>query len=459
VLLSAEGVEKVWGERVVLRGANLLVHPGDRIGLVGPNGSGKSTFLSILAGAEPPDHGVVRRRAEMGFLGQAPTLPPGTVREVASEGLRWHRGLLSAWEAAIGAGDEATATSLQVRLDEVGWDLSHEVEAMLSRVRAPDPDRDVARLSGGERRRVALARALLSSPDLLLLDEPTNHLDHETVEWLQGFLQTFRGGVVLVTHDRYLLEAVATQIVEVEDGETVAYDGSYGDYLISRAERQASLQKSEDQRLALIAREAVWAARSPAARTTKQKARLDRLAALQAQRPLKKEETFSLDLRTGVKFGRTFLEARGLRKSYGARTLIKGFDLDLGPGDRLGIVGANGVGKSTLLSMLSGSLAPDAGSVVRGPRVHLSVLDQERTGLDLTDTLFEAAGGGNEWIDLGETRSTSRRSSNGSCSHGRCSGRRSRGCRAASARGCCSRGCCCKGRTCCSSTNRRTTST
>jgi ATP-binding cassette subfamily F protein uup len=402
VLLSANAIEKAWGDRHILRGVDIIVQPGERVGLVGPNGCGKSTLLSILAGEMEPDHGVVQRRAAIGWLGQTPELPPGTVREVASAALGWHRDLLRGWEEALAAGDEARVAELQTRLDHVGWDLSHQVDMVLGRLNAPAADRGVERLSGGERRRVALARALLASPDLLLLDEPTNHLDSETVSWLEGFLGSFRGGVVLVTHDRYLLEAVATRIVEVEDGVAVSYDGSYGDYLIARAERQAALQRSEDARLSLLEREAAWAARSPAARTTKQKARLDRLAALQAARPLKQEQSFSFDLRTGTKFGRTFMEVRGLRKAWAGRAVVKDLDLDLGPGDRIGVVGANGAGKSTLLGMLTGAIAQDAGTITRGPRVRSAVLDQERTGLSLDTTVFEAAGDGNDQVVIGD---------------------------------------------------------
>jgi ATP-binding cassette subfamily F protein uup len=402
-LLQATGIEKAWGDRIVLRGCDLAVSMGDRIGLVGPNGSGKSTLLAILAGLDTADAGKIVRRSKPGILAQEPILPGRTVGEAADEALSWHREWLAAYEQALAAGNVEEAARWQDRLDEAGWEVGHKVDAMLTRLGAPPREAEVARLSGGERRRVALARALLQSPELLLLDEPTNHLDADTVEWLQEHLAGFRGGLVLVTHDRYLLEAVATSIVEVEDGKTVAFpDMSYGDYLVARAERQAALHKEQDSRLALIAREAAWAAKSPAARTTKQKARLQRLDALQQIRPLKREETFSLDLKTGEKLGRTLLEGRGLKKSLGGRLLIGGLDFDLGPGSRLGILGPNGAGKSTLLKLLQGQMTPDAGSITRGPRVRVAVLDQERTGLDPDDTVFDAAGGGNTYVHVGD---------------------------------------------------------
>jgi ATP-binding cassette subfamily F protein uup len=402
VLLVARGLEKAWGDRAILRGIDLTVGPREVVGLVGANGCGKSTLLQLLAGEVQADHGEVLREVGVGVLSQQPRLPPGTVYEAAAEALAWHRDLVTAWEAAVAAGDPAAVAPLQDRLDAVGWQLGHQVDALLDRLRCPPADASVDRLSGGEIRRVALVRALLASPDLLLLDEPTNHLDADTVEWLQAHLAGFAGGTVLVTHDRYLLEAVATRIVEIDDGVAVSYEGSYTDYLIERAERQASLRRSEDARLALIAQEAAWASRSPAARTTKQKARLQRLDALKEARPLKREETFHLDLRTGTKFGRTLLEARGLTKSFGPRTVLRSLDLDLAPGERLGVVGPNGAGKSTLLSLLTGALNPDQGTLSRAPRVQLAVLDQHRTGLDPHATVFEAAGDGNDHVIVGD---------------------------------------------------------
>jgi ATP-binding cassette subfamily F protein uup len=402
MLLHADGIELAWGGREILRGGTLGVAPGEVIGLVGPNGCGKSTLLRILAGEVPADHGTVRRNGTLGVLGQKPQLPAGTVREVAASALGWHAEAIARYERALAEGDVEGASEAQSLLDTVGWSLDHQVDAVLGQLNAPAGDARTETLSGGQTRRVALARALLAGPELLLLDEPTNHLDASAVAWLEGFLGSFRGGVVLVTHDRYLLEAVATRIVEVEDGRLVPYEGSYGDYLVARAERQASLAKAEDARLNLLRREAAWAARSPAARTTKQRARLDRLEALQAARPLPVERSFSLDLRTGEKFGRTFLEARGLKKRFGGPPLLAGLDLDLGPGDRIGIVGPNGVGKTTLLGLLTGELAPDGGTVRRGQRVRHAVLDQHRTGLPDGETVFDAAGGGRETLVVGD---------------------------------------------------------
>ena len=398
--LFAQGVEKAWGNHLILRDVSMGVSPGDRVGLVGPNGCGKSTFLSILAGREPHDGGRVVTDGRVVFLPQIPELGQGTVDDAMKLATAWHADLLARWQQALDSGDDRAAAALQDELDLKGWEIGHEVDAMLDRLAAPGREQPVSGLSGGERRRVALARALLQRPDVLLLDEPTNHLDAETVDWLQAWMENYSGALVLVTHDRYLLEAVATRIVEIEDGVAVPYEGSYADYLIARAERQAALQRAEDRRLAMIRQEAEWASRSPAARSTKQRARLDRLEVLRDQRPLKAQETFSLEFETGLKMGQTLLEAHGLSKGFGERVLFEDLDLTLLRGERIGVVGPNGAGKSTLMKVLCGLLERDKGTLSISPRVTVGLLDQHRTGLTLTDTVFEAAGGGNDRVEI-----------------------------------------------------------
>ena len=401
-VLSAVGIEKSFGDRRILRGADLVVAPGERVGLVGVNGCGKSTLLRVIAGQIEADFGEVRRRGQVAFLEQDPALPGRTVGEAADEALSWHHELVEQYAAAGAREDLRAVARLTDRLDAVGWTLDHRVDALLEQLDAPGRERLVSELSGGEQRRVALVRALLGSPDLLLLDEPTNHLDAETAEWLQAQLLDGKAGVVLVTHDRYLLEAVATRIVEVDDGVCVSYDGSYADYLVQRAERRAQQRRAEDSRLAYIAREAEWASRSPAARSTKQKARLQRLDQLREARPLKREEGFELDLRTGFKAGGTILDLRGVSKGYGERLLVDELDLGLVQRDRLAILGPNGAGKSTLLRLITGEELPDAGTIQRGGRIRLGILDQERSGLDDRDTVFEAAANGASHVTLGD---------------------------------------------------------
>ena len=399
--IFARGIEKSFGDRRILRGCDLHVKPGERVGLVGVNGCGKSTLLRIMGGLMEPDFGEVDRPGSVTLLDQEPVLPGETVGDAADEALSWHRDLLNDYEEALGRGDMDAAADFQTRIESVGWTLDHRIDMLLDRLGAPGRERLNSELSGGEMRRVALARTLLGSPDVILLDEPTNHLDSDTAEWLQSWLEAGTATVVLVTHDRYMLEAVATRIVEVEDGICVSYDGSYTDYLLARAERQAQLHRAEDSRLAFLQREAEWASRSPAARTTKQKARLDRLDALQKTRPIKKDETFELDLSTGDVGGRTLMEIRDLVKGYDGRTLIDGLSLSLGPKERLGILGVNGCGKSTLLRIIAGQEGPDDGTVTVASRVRIAVLDQDRSGLDPTESVFEAAGNGATHVTLG----------------------------------------------------------
>ncbi|MCB9677183.1 MAG: ABC-F family ATP-binding cassette domain-containing protein [Alphaproteobacteria bacterium] len=408
-VLVAEELELSWGDRHVLQGLSLSVGERERVGLVGPNGCGKSSFLSIAAGKLGADAGQVRLSGRLALLEQDPAFPGETVDDVVKAAVAWHGALHAEWEAAVNAGDLERSAALQARLDEAGWSVEHRIDGILDQLGAPPRDRALAGLSGGERRRLALAATLLEQPDVLLLDEPTNHLDARTITWLERFLVGYRGAVVIVTHDRYLLEAVAERIIEIESGQAVSYDGSYADYLIARAERHAHLQRTEDRRLRILARESEWASRSPAARTTKQKARLKRLDDLRANATaLPKERSFELDFSTGLKSSGTFLEAHDVNVSIAGRALIRDLSLAVRPGDRIGIVGDNGMGKSTLLRVLTGEL--EAGGVVamsgvvhKAPRVKLGMLDQARTGLNETDTVFEAAGGGNDQIQVGDT--------------------------------------------------------
>jgi ATP-binding cassette subfamily F protein uup len=397
-LLEATGVEKSYGDRHILKGCDLWVDEGDRVALVGINGSGKSTLLKLLVGEESADHGQIQRMGSLGWLAQDPALPGRTVQDTIDDAVAWHHRLRADYEAATQAHDIDKMARLQDLLDQHGWTLGHRVDAILDRLGAPPRTSLLETLSGGERRRVALARALLGSPDLLVLDEPTNHLDADTIEWLQSFLQAWRGAVLLVTHDRYLLEAVANVIVEVEDGKTLRCDGSYGDYLIERAERKIAEANERDRHANLLAREAEWASRSPAARTVKQKARLQRLDDLKKVPLARAEAEVKLDLRSGVHKGGALLELHGIHKALGGRTLMKDLELVVQPGDRLGILGPNGAGKSTLLRIIQGVLPPDRGSRAVAPRVLVGVLDQARTGLDLDDTVWENAGGGNDHV-------------------------------------------------------------
>ena len=391
--LVVQDIEKSYGDRQILRGCDFFVGTQERVGIVGANGAGKSTLLRIISGLEEPNHGRIHLPVSVAILDQNPRLSGSTVREAVAESSKWHQELVNAYHEAIADERWDEMATLQDRLDIVGWDLSHNIEAMLQRVQAPSVDASLETLSGGEKRRVALARTLLSNADLLILDEPTNHLDTETIEWLESFLMGYRGAVLLVTHDRYLLEKVATRIIEVEDGLCVSYDGSYGDYLVASAERQARLQQAEERRLKLISQEAAWAARSPAARSTKQKARLQRLDELQNQRALPKERAISWSFETDDRFGSTLLEVEDLSIAFGDRTLFTGGTFTVSPKERVGIVGRNGSGKSTLLKMLLGTLQSPTGKIHRQSRLQIGLLDQHRTGLKPDDSVYESVGG------------------------------------------------------------------
>ena len=400
-LLTATGIEKAYGDRAILRGVDLMVDAGDRVGLVGVNGSGKSTLMRVLVGEEGPDHGTIERFGPMSWLSQNPTLPGTTVGDALDDAVAWHRALLRDFDAAAARADLPETARLQDLLDGVGWQVDHRVNELASRLQVPPRDAPLARISGGEHRRLALARALLGSPELLLLDEPTNHLDADTIAWLEAWLSAFRGAVVIVTHDRYLLEATATRIVEIERGEAFAYEGSYADYLLARAERQARAAKDRDRYYNLLAREAEWASRSPAARTVKQKARLQRLDALKTQRPPRPDEQFQLDLRSGAVKGGPLIELTGARVAFGERVLFDQLDLVLRAGERIGVLGPNGAGKSTLLRVVSGELELQRGQRQAAGRLNPAVMDQHRSGLDPDAEVFEAAGGGNDTVQVG----------------------------------------------------------
>ena len=397
-LLHATGIERSFGDRHILRDAHLGLSDGERVGLVGVNGSGKSTLMKILAGTLEADHGRIDRAGTFGLLHQIPTSP--ATRSETPCATRW-------------AGTPPSSPTTKRRWPPrsrpgrrtAGAPRSRRLERGAQGRRDDEPPahgtqgRRLVASVGGQPQRVALARVLLQQPDLLLLDEPTNHLDADTCEWLQGLLAGWRGGVLLVTHDRYLLEAVATRIVEVEDGVTVPYEGNYTDYLLARAERQARLEQAEEKRMALIRQEVAWASRSPAARSTKQKARLQRLDALQAQRPLPKGSDFRLNLKTGHRRGGPLLEARRLKMAYGDKVLLDDIDVVLRAGETVGILGPNSL-ETTLLRILAGRLQPDAGDIVKAPRLNGAVLDY--TGRASTpSTVWEAAGDGNDHVFVG----------------------------------------------------------
>jgi ATP-binding cassette subfamily F protein uup len=416
-ILTARGLRRTYGIREILRGANVSIDDGERVGLVGRNGSGKSTLARILAGAEPPDAGELARRSELrvGYLSQEPEFEPGMrAVDVVLTGL-------AAWQAAVDRHVEVSAALTEgssARLDSLlreqaelaakierlgGWDLRHEALALLGQLGISEVEANVDHMSGGERRRVALARLLVASPDLAILDEPTNHLDLDTIEWLETWLANrFKGALMLVTHDRYLLDRLVTRTLEVENGEVHSYQGGWGRYLEAKADREAHAERVEANRRNFLRRELEWLRRSPQARTTKQKARIDRAEAARDQVGPKRESSTQIEI-ASEQLGRTILDAESLAVEVGGRRLFERLDLRLSKGERIGIIGPNGCGKTSLLRALTGELAPAAGEVIIGKRTQIAFLQQSRGGLDDAATVFENVGGGNTRVVLGDT--------------------------------------------------------
>jgi ATP-binding cassette subfamily F protein uup len=421
-ILTVQGLEKSFGTRRVLGGVSFAVAEDDRIALVGVNGAGKSTLMRILAGvgeseADAPDAGLVTRRRGLSieYVAQEPRLDPElTVGQTLRQGLRAHARALAELEAlgatlATLAGDKLdTALARQAELHERinqlgGWDQDHELRGLAAALAVPPEEATLGALSIGERRRVALARALLARPELLALDEPTNHLDAATIDWLEGRLRERAGALLLVTHDRYFLDRVATRILELDRGRLHAYEGGYARFLGQQAERLDNEAARERERAAFVRRELDWIRRGPAARTTKQQARIDRFDAAVAAAPDRQERRggpMALRLPVGARLGKSVLELRGLGKSVGGKPLFRDLDLIWKPGDRVGVIGPNGAGKTTLVRTILGELAADAGQVIAGVNTRYAFLDQARATLDDTRTVLEEVAGDNEHVFL-----------------------------------------------------------
>ncbi|HUS67433.1 MAG TPA: ATP-binding cassette domain-containing protein [Kofleriaceae bacterium] len=415
-ILTVQNVEKSFGTRRVLEGVSFAVHDQDRIGLVGLNGSGKSTLLRMMvSNADAPDAGLITRQRDLTveYVPQEPVLAPDrTVGETLREGLRAHADavarleLIEAKIASLGADKIDAALAEQATLHQTiadlgGFEQDHEIRGLAAALQLPPLEAEVGRLSGGERRRVALGRALLSRPALLALDEPTNHLDAETVEWLEKRLAQHPGALLLVTHDRYFLDRVATRILELDRGQLHSYTGGYTRFLEQQAERLANESVREQARASFVRRELDWIRRGPQARSTKQQARIDRFDAAVAAKPTQDERRtgpMTLRLPTGGRLGKTILELRAVGKSLGGKRLFHDLSLIMKPGDRVGVVGPNGVGKTTLIRTLLGELAPDEGEVVVGLNTRISYLDQGRAELDDDKTVIEEVSDGNDHV-------------------------------------------------------------
>jgi ATP-binding cassette subfamily F protein uup len=415
-ILSGQNLSKAFGAQAVLDGVSLTIRTGERVGVVGVNGSGKSTLLRVLAGVEAADGGTVARRrgAEIAYLAQEPRFDPAKrAHEIVLEGL-------AHWSEAKRRHESATADLAKAdndaelhRLLELqtqaaadverlgGWDRMHQVDAMLGHLGIRDPEAAIGTLSGGEQRRVALARILIARPDLALLDEPTNHLDVETIEWLEGYLLgEYQGALLLITHDRYLLDRVAERTLELDRGTLHAYDGGYAMYLEAKAERLAHEARTEQNRQNFLRRELEWLSRQPKARGTKQRARIQRIEGVRAAPAHREAKALVLEM-GDTRTGKTILELDDVTLELGGRRLVNRFSWFLTKGERVGIVGKNGTGKTTLLRAILGAVAPASGKIAVGQNTRIAYFDQTRDKLVNEQSIFDNVMGDHPSIEVG----------------------------------------------------------
>jgi sulfate-transporting ATPase len=419
-----KGLSKTYpGGKEVLKNIWLSFFPGAKIGVLGANGAGKSTLLKIMAGLDDNFTGEAwaAEGVKVGYLPQEPQLDPskdvlGNVMEGAGEvaqnvqrfeDVSMKLGEVTDDEEMNKLLEEQAA--LQEKIDAAnGWDIQRTVEIAMDALRCPAGDADVGKLSGGERRRVALCRLLLSKPDLLLLDEPTNHLDAESVAWLERFLQEYEGTVVAITHDRYFLDNVAGWILELDRGQGIPWEGNYSSWLRQKENRLAEEEKAETSKRRTLQRELEWMGQSPQARRSKSKARIAAYEKMVAESEQQSVETAQIVIPAGPRLGDLVIRAEHLRKGYGNRLLIDDLSFNLPPGGIVGVIGPNGAGKTTLFRMVVGQEKPDSGEFTVGPTVKLGYVDQSRDALPPNKTVWEAVSEGNDIIQLGKRQMPSR---------------------------------------------------
>jgi len=410
-------------KRIILRDISLSFFPGAKIGVLGLNGSGKSTLLKIMSGIDKDIEGEARAQAgiKVGYLPQEPVLDETkTVRAVVGEGVGDVQSLLDRFNAISDkfaeplSDDEMNKlmeeqAKMQDKIDAVGgWELERKLEIAADSLRLPPWDAVVGKLSGGEKRRVALCRLLLSKPDMLLLDEPTNHLDAESVAWLEHFLEEYPSTVIAVTHDRYFLDNVAEWILELDRGHGIPWQGNYSSWLEQKGQRLAQEERQQDALAKTLKRELEWVRTNPKARQAKSKARLQRYEELASQEFQKRNETNEIYIPPGERLGDLVIECKNVRKGYDDRLLIDSLSFNLPPGGIVGIIGPNGAGKTTLFRMLSGIEKPDSGEIRLGPSVKLAYVDQSRQALNDKNTVWQEISGGLDLIKVGNYETSSR---------------------------------------------------
>jgi ATP-binding cassette ChvD family protein len=410
-----QGLTKSYPTRKVLDNVHLSFYPDAKIGVLGVNGSGKSTLLRIMAGLDKEYNGEawVAEGARVGYLEQEPQLDASlTVRENVMLGVAKQKAILDRYnELAMNYSDETAdeMTRLQDEIEAAGlWDLDSKVDQAMDALRCPPDEADVTKLSGGERRRVALCKLLLDQPDLLLLDEPTNHLDAESVLWLEGHLRNYPGAILIVTHDRYFLDNVTGWILELDRGKGIPYEGNYTAWLSQKQKRLAQEGREDVAHQRTLEREKEWIAASPKARQAKSKARYQRYEELLKQASEKQTQTAQITIPVAERLGQNVVDFEGLSKAFGDRVLIDDLTFKLPPGGIVGVIGANGAGKTTLFRMITKQEAPDKGTITVGESVHLGYVDQSRDSLDGKKSVWEEISGGNELILLGKREVNSR---------------------------------------------------
>ncbi len=421
-IYTMHNVRKTIGEKLILDNVTLSFYPDAKIGVVGPNGAGKSTLLKVMAGIEPINNGDAQlsKEATVGILLQEPPLTAGkTVLENVEEGVAEVKGMLRRYNeiSEAMADPEADFDTLLAEMGELqteldardAWDVDSRLEQAMDALRCPPPDTVVDVLSGGERRRVALCKLLLEEPDLLLLDEPTNHLDAESVSWLEGHLKSYPGAVLCVTHDRYFLDNVVGWICEVDRGRLFPYEGNYSTYLETKRKRLTIEGQKDAKRAKILERELEWVRSSPKARQAKNKARLARYEELAAEAERnRKVDLGEINIPPGPRLGGVVLEAKKLTKGFDDRVLIDGLDFDLPRAGIVGIIGPNGVGKTTLFKMIVGEEEPDSGTLRIGETVKISYVDQSRGGLDPSKNVWEVVSDGLDHLKVGNFEMPSR---------------------------------------------------